>query len=94
MRKRLGMTRYPLNLAKAKAVLDEAGVRASAGEPATAFGYADSAGRPRRIVARYADGWRADLRFHVDGTFSLTQSQRLRAIAVKPGMTDGDSPNV
>jgi len=94
MRKRVALTRFPLDIARAKTVLEEAGVRASTGDPETAFGYRDGAGRPRRIVARYPDGWRADLRFHVDGTFSLTQSLRLRAIAVKPGMTDGESPNV
>lgn len=91
MRKRAGLRRFPLDVAKAKVVLDEAGVRASAGEPETAFGYVDATGKARRMVARYADGWRADLRFHVDGTYSLTQSLRLRAVAVKPGMTDGET---
>jgi hypothetical protein len=84
MAKRPGLRRFTLDAAKAQAVLAEAGVRQSSGVPVAAFGYMDDQKRPRRIVARYADGWRADLRFHIDGTYSLTQSLRLRSVAIQP----------
>lgn len=72
----------PANAMKA---LEMVGVRPSAREPVAVFAYYDHAGELRRIVARYADGWRADVRFHVDGTYSLTQSLRVRAVVtVKP----------
>ena len=82
------MRKVALVPAKAQALLEQVGVRASAGEPVAVFGYYDAAGEARRIVARYADGWRADLRFHVDGSYSLTQSLRLRSIAVKPSQEE------
>lgn len=78
------MRKVALVPAKAQALLDQVGVRASAGEPVAVFGYYDATDEARRIVARYADGWRADLRFHADGSYSLTQSKRLRVIAAKP----------
>ncbi|MDT7533745.1 hypothetical protein OVY48_09945 [Sphingobium sp. SA2] len=92
MRSRAGrgkLRKVQLIPANAMALLSQAGVRASAGEPHSVVGYYDPAGEPRRVVARYADGWRADLRFHVDGTYSLTQSLRMRAVAVTPVIAEG-----
>lgn len=87
MRSRAGrgkLRKVQLIPANAMALLSQAGVRASAGEPHSVVGYYDPTGEPRRVVARYADGWRADLRFHVDGTYSLTQSLRMRSVAIRP----------
>lgn len=64
--------------ARAIPLLKEAGVVIPDGEPEIVYGYFDRQGGPRRIIARYPDGWRADLRIRVDGSFSLTQSIKIR----------------
>lgn len=72
-RKPSGLRKLSLVPENALPLLLEAGFRAAEGAPETAHGFMDRDGRPRRIVARWANGWRADLRFHVDGSYSLTQ---------------------
>ncbi|WP_066517686.1 hypothetical protein [Sphingobium cloacae] len=77
-RKRRGLRKVTLVPARALPLLREAGVLVPEGEPEIVYGYLDRSGAPRRVIARYADGWRADLRIRVDGSFSLTQSLRLK----------------
>lgn len=78
-RKRAGVRKVTLSPECAMPLLCKAGV-AIEGIPESVFGYLNCAGEIVRILARWpgAGGWRADLRFRVDGTVSLTQSICLR----------------
>lgn len=80
-RKKRGLRKVQLVPARAIPLLKEAGVVLPDGEPEIVYGYLDHQGGPRRIIARYPDGWRADLRIRVDGSFSLTQSLKIRVTA-------------
>lgn len=71
-----GLRKIALNPDNALPLLTEAGVIAAAGVPTQVFGYVDRDGRPRRILAHFSEGWRADLHIHVDGSYSLTQSRK------------------
>ena len=77
-RKRRGLRKVQLVPARAIPLLREAGVVLPDGEPEIVYGYLDQSGAPRRVIARYPDGWRADLRIRIDGSFSLTQSLKIR----------------
>ncbi|NML88361.1 hypothetical protein HHL26_04680 [Sphingobium sp. TB-6] len=83
-RKRRGLRKVQLVPARALPLLKEAGVMLPDGEPEIVYGYLDRQGGPRRIIARYPGGWRADLRIRVDGSYSLTQSLKLKLTTQKP----------
>lgn len=79
MRKRRkpgGLRKLRLDPVKAVPLLREAGAMFD-DEPDTAFGYYDREGNLRRVLARWPRGWRVDLRLHVGGSWSLTQSLRM-----------------
>lgn len=63
--------------------LRECGQVGGDGDPVEAFAHFDSAGRLRRIHARYANGWRATLVIRIDGSWSL--SQAIKIVSHKPG---------
>ncbi|MFC3442563.1 hypothetical protein ACFOKF_15415 [Sphingobium rhizovicinum] len=77
-RKRRGLRKVIFLPDKALSLLVRAGVTLPEGEPETVYGYLDKAGQPRRVVARFAHGWRADLRICPDGRFTLRQSSNIR----------------
>lgn len=77
-RKRGGLRKVQLVPENALPLLREAGVLVPDGTPESVVGYLDRSGQPRRIIARFPDGWRADLRIRADGSFSLCQSLKLR----------------
>jgi len=76
-RKPGGLRKVTLSPEDAMPFLKEAGVMHD-GKPVSVFGYIDRAAHTRRVIARYADGWRADVRFRVDGSVAITQSLNLR----------------
>jgi hypothetical protein len=43
----------------------------------------DADGRPRRVHARYADGWTCTMHLCADGSYSLSQSLRVRVSGAK-----------
>lgn len=78
MRKRVKLRRVQLIPANAVALLHEAGVVSRDQDPETVMAWLTPSGNPARIIARFPDGWRADLRIRTDGSFSLTQSLKLQ----------------
>lgn len=64
--------------ADAMPLLREAGVISQEQDAETVMAWLSPSGQPRRIIARFPDGWRADLRIHVDGSFSMTQSLKIK----------------
>jgi hypothetical protein len=81
-RKQPGLRKIVLDPQQARPLLDEAGVRIPGGDPEIVHGWVDAAGRPRRILARYAGGWRAEIRMYLDGTFSLSQSIKIKSAPI------------
>jgi len=73
-----GWRRSEADPAKVGPILRMAGTIPSDGDPVDAWAHFDRQGRPRRIHARYADGWRATLSFRLDGTCSLSLALKLR----------------
>lgn len=73
------LRRVQLIPANAMPLLREAGVISQDQDADTVMAWLSPSGEPRRIVARFPDGWRADLRIYVDGSFSMTQSLKLKA---------------
>lgn len=69
-----GLRKIRLDPAASMPLLAEAGCIADAGLPYQVYGYMDASGNPRRILAHFLNGWRCDVRFHVDGSYSITQS--------------------
>lgn len=65
------------DLSKVGELLRETSVIAGEGDPISAHGHYDTQGRPRRIHARYANGWRATLVMRLDGTYSISQAIKL-----------------
>ena len=59
-------------------LLREAGPVFGEGDPIKAHAFFDPANRPRRVHATFANGWRATLVLHVDGTGSLSQALKLK----------------
>lgn len=86
-RKPGGFRKVRLTVENVMPLLREAGI-ALDGEPETVFGYVDRAGRPCRILARWAKGWRVDLRFRADGSYSLSQSLRLTVAGAERTQAD------
>ncbi len=72
------LRRVQLVPANVMPLLREAGVISREHDAETVMGWLSPSGEPRRIVARFPDGWRADLRIRVDGSFTLTQSLKIR----------------
>lgn len=58
-------------------LMREAGPVFGEGAPIKAHAFFDAANRPRRVHATFANGWRATLVLHVDGTGSLSQALKL-----------------
>lgn len=77
-RKRTPLRKVQLVPANAMPLLLEAGVISRDKDADTVMAWLTASGEPRRIIARFPDGWRADLRIHVDGSFSMTQSFKLK----------------
>ena len=77
-RRGAGLRKVRLDPAAAMPVLAEAGCIAAAGQPSQVYGYMNAAGEPRRILAHFQTGWRCDVRFHSDGTYSITQSRTFK----------------
>jgi len=73
------LRRVQLIPANAMPLLREAGVISQDRDADTVMAWLSPSGEPRRIVARFPDGWRADIRIRVDGSFSMTQSLKLKA---------------
>jgi hypothetical protein len=65
--------------AKVGPLLREAGFLGSEGDPVECRASFDGSDRPRRIHARYADGWRCTMTFRADGSYSLSQAITLRS---------------
>tara|TARA_R110000868_G_scaffold230335_6_gene483482 strand:+ start:908 stop:1171 length:264 start_codon:yes stop_codon:yes gene_type:complete len=59
------------------ALLRAAGVFESFGDANHVYGYFDRSGQPRRIVAQFPSGWRADVRIGANGHFTMTLSSRM-----------------
>lgn len=62
----------PLDLAKAGTMLRDY-ARGCDGDPLEAFVFRDTAGRHRRISARYGGGWSLRVHFRKDGSISSYQ---------------------
>lgn len=65
-------------------LLREAGFLGSEDDPVSCRATFDASGKPKRVSARYADGWSCAMRLHRDGSFSLVQSFSIRVPRVKP----------
>jgi hypothetical protein len=72
------LRRVQLIPANAMPLLREAGVISRDHDADTVMAWLSPSGEPRRIIARFPDGWRADIRIRVDGSFTMTQSLKLR----------------
>jgi hypothetical protein len=72
------LRRVQLIPANAMPLLLEAGVISRDQDAETVMAWLTASGQPRRIIARFPDGWRADIRIRVDGSFTMTQSLKLR----------------
>ncbi len=59
-------------------MLRDAGFVGSAADPVTVRASFDAQGRPRRIHARYPDGWTCVLHLSLDRSYSISQCLRLR----------------
>jgi hypothetical protein len=66
-----------MDLAKAGAMLREAGFLGCASDPVECHGHRDRAGRVRRMHATYENAWRATLVLRVNGDYSLSQALKL-----------------
>lgn len=66
------------NLAAVAQLLRQAGPVLGAGDPVSAHAFFDREKRARRVHATFADGWRATLKLHLDGTGTLSQALKLR----------------
>ncbi|WP_303763545.1 hypothetical protein [Sphingobium yanoikuyae] len=66
------------NLPAVLKLLREAGPVFGKGDPVQAHSYFDAENRPRRLHATFADGWRATLVLHLNGTGSLSQALKLQ----------------
>lgn len=78
MRKRGKLRRVKLVPANAVALLQAAGVVSRDQDPDTVMAWLTPSDNPARIIARFPDGWRADLRIRTDGSFRLIQSLNLK----------------
>ncbi len=65
-------------------MLRQAGFIGSDSDPTSVRASYDADGRPRRVHARYADGWTCTMHLSLDGGFSLTQSIRMRVTGRMP----------
>lgn len=72
------LRRVQLIPANAMPLLREAGVISQEHDADTVMAWLSPSGEPRRIIARFPDGWRADIRIHIDGSFTMTQSLKLQ----------------
>jgi len=72
--------------AKVGPLLREAGFRGSEADPVDVRASYDADGRPRRIHARYADGWSCVMHLAADRSYSLSQTYRTRAIVRGAGV--------
>lgn len=61
-------------------MLRKAGFVASDVDPVRVSASFDHDGRPRRIHARYPDGWTCLLNLSLDGSYTLSQSLRMRIV--------------
>lgn len=59
-------------------LLRDAGFRGSDADPTSCRASFDADGRPRRLHARYAEGWTCTMHLSADGSYSLSQSIRTR----------------
>ncbi|HEX8485712.1 hypothetical protein [Sphingomonas sp.] len=59
-------------------MLRQAGFIGSDSDPTSVRASFDADGRPRRIHARYAEGWTCAMHLSIDGSYSLSQSIRMR----------------
>ncbi len=73
-RKRAGLRKLTLIPADMMPLLRSAGFIASDVDADVVWGYFDRSGQPRRILAKFPNNVRADLRINCDGSFSLSQS--------------------
>lgn len=65
-------------------LLREAGFIGSKADPISCQASFDVAGRPRRVHARYADGWSCTLHLAADGSHTLSQCLRIRIVDKAP----------
>lgn len=65
-------------------LLRQAGFVGSDADPVSVSASFDADDRPRRVHARYADGWTCTMHLARDGAFSLTQSIRMRVSGRMP----------
>ncbi|MEO7470206.1 MAG: hypothetical protein ABIV36_24665 [Sphingobium limneticum] len=72
------LRRVRLVAAHAMPLLREAGVISPEQDADTVMAWLSPSGDPRRIIARFPGGHRADLRIRVDGSFSMMQSFNLQ----------------
>lgn len=63
--------------------LREFGFVGSKADPVEVRASFDDHGRPRRIHARYADGWTCTVHLSLDKTYSLSQCHRMRVAGGK-----------
>jgi hypothetical protein len=59
-------------------LLRKAGFIGSESDPISVRASFDDEGRPRRVHARYAEGWTCCMHLALDGSYSLSQSVRMR----------------
>jgi hypothetical protein len=65
-------------------MLRELGFVGTESDPTSVRASFDADGRPRRVHAHYADGWSCTLQLSIDGSFSLSQSVRMRVTGRMP----------
>ncbi len=70
--------------AKIGPMLRQAGFIGSERDPTSVRGSYDADGRPRRVHARYADGWTCTMHLAADGSYTLSQSLRMRVSGRAP----------
>jgi len=66
-------TRIALDPVKIAAIVADAGVCPSSGQPVEAYGYRGAGRKFRQIVCRYSDGWRITIHLRADGSVSSTR---------------------
>lgn len=77
-RRPLGWRQTRPDPAKVGPLLRQAGFRASEDDPIYVRASFDGGENPRRIHARYANGWTCLMHLSIDGSFSLSQSFRVQ----------------